>query len=180
MKKVVIIFTSILISVFSVGSFLIYTCYLHSYHRAYQSFAIQQSSNTNITKIFINPSQLYSDSETITWEDGNNEINMDGILYDIISISSEKGKVVLTVLSDYQETEMKKEFASTYDVNSSKSSSTPIKLLKQFLSLKFLNGNDFSLNEFISVGFQSLYNKYKFNLTNVFLSLETPPPTTIN
>lgn len=169
-----------MISVFSIGSFLIYSCYLHSYHSAYQSYARQQSSNTNITKVFINPSQLYSDSETISWEDDNNEINMEGILYDIISISSEKGKVVLTVLSDYQETEMKKEFASSYDVNSAKSSSTPIKLLKQFLSLKFLNDNDLSLNKFISVGFQRFYSNYKFSLTNVFLSLEIPPPTTIN
>jgi hypothetical protein len=153
---------------------------LHSYQNAYQSYAKQTHSLTTSTKILINPSQLYSDSETISWEDGNNEINMEGILYDIISISSEKGKVVLTVLSDYQETEMKKEFASSYDVNSSKSSSTPIKLLKQFLSLKFLNDNDLSLNKFISVGFQRFYNKYKFSLTNVFLSLETPPPTKIN
>ncbi len=176
MKKAIIIFSFILISIFSIGSFLIYFTYIYLYQNAYHTYIKQNKEVLNTTKVFLNPSELFANSSTITWEDNNNEIIMNGVLYDVISVSSEKGRVTLTVLSDYQEAVMKKEFASTYDASSSKSTSTPIKLLKQFLSFKFVTDSYSLSNEQITVGLR-FCNRYTFILRDVYISLETPPPS---
>ncbi len=176
MKKIIIIYTSLLITIFGLGSFLIYSYYLSSYKNAYQSYVKNNESNISTTKILINPCQLYTNSKTILWEDENKEIIKDGILYDIISIISDKGKVVLTVISDYQEQIIKKEFASVYNIHSTKSDNNPLKLLKQFLSLKFLINSN-SLFDFESIQCNStIYTNYLFSIKSIFLSKNTPPP----
>lgn len=176
MKKATIIFTFILITIFSIGSFFVYTCYLSSYQNAYQAYAKSKKNNLLTSQILINPAQLYTNSKTISWEDDNKEVVINGVLYDVVSVKLQKGEVVLTVLSDKQEQEIKNQFASTYDVSSSKSSNSPIKLLKQFLAFKFVN-NTATLGDFIlNTNEINSNTKYTFCITSVFLSQETPPP----
>jgi hypothetical protein len=170
-----IIFTLIIISVFSAGSFFIYSGYLASYKANYKAFI--NKKNVLATKISINPSQLYTNSNTLVWEDDNKEVVFNGVLYDVVSISSNKGKVVLTVLSDLEELEIKKNFASTFDVHSDQSTSNPIKLLKQFFALKYLNDMNASFELCSPKDIQLSYTEYSFSIQAVFLSKETLPPS---
>jgi hypothetical protein len=177
LKKSSIIFTLILIAFFSLGNFFIFSCYLSSYQNAYQSYVKDGQEYISSTKILINPSQLYVNCKTISWEDDNKEVVVNGILYDIVSITSYKGKTILTVLSDQQEQEIKKQFASTYDTQSTKSSNNnPIKLLKEFLALKFLNDTKECADLFLNQNASLAYAEYSFSIKQVFLSQETLPP----
>ena len=176
MKKIVILFSFILITVLSAGTFIIYYSYLSSYQNNYQSYVKKEYKHLNTTKILINPSQLYANTKTIIWEDKNKEVIIDGILYDIISIISNNSKIELTVISDTQEQEIKKQFASSYDLNSTKSSNSPIKLLKQFLAFKFLNNSNYSFNFQSNQYYSSIYTNYLFSIKSIFISKNTPPP----
>lgn len=177
MKKITIIFTLAFISLISTGSFFIYTGYLISYHNDFQSYIRNEKSNLITTEISINPSQLYVNSKTISWEFNNKELIFNDVLYDIVSINSVKGKVILTVLSDSQEQEIKKQFAENYDINPSKSSSHPIKLLKQFLAFKYIAQSDESVDIIANQSSLSNYTEYFFSIIPVFLSKETLPPS---
>ncbi len=176
MKKIVILFSFILITVLSTGSFIIYRSYLSSYQNNYQSYVKKEHKHLNSTKILIDSSQLYTNSKTIIWEDKNKEIIIDGILYDIISIISNNNKIELTVISDTQEQEIKKQFALSYELNSTKSSNSPLKIIKQFLAFKFLKNSDNSTNFQSNQYCLSVYTNYLFSIKSIFLSKNTPPP----
>ena len=118
-----------LILFLGLGNFFIFSNYLASYQNTYQSYIKSNYSHLPTTKISLNPCQLYINSKDIIWEDDAKEVIVNGVLYDIVSITYINGKAILTVLSDKQEQEIKKQFASTYDTQSAKSSNhNPIKL----------------------------------------------------
>ncbi|MGZ3930062.1 MAG: hypothetical protein ACXVP0_01590, partial [Bacteroidia bacterium] len=96
-----------------------------------------------------------------------------GSLYDVASVGFENGRVVLQLESDLTETEMRDVFASVTDEASSAPS--PLKLLKQFLSLKFLPDSVFEL-PFPETSSSPCFFSYKNNYTPVFLLTETLPP----
>ena len=72
--------------------------------------------------------------------------------------------------------ELKKEFASLYDVSSNQKTKGPFNLLKNFFTLKYLaahsdinfNNSVFSLSNFVS--FQSV------QISSIVINLDTPPP----
>ena len=162
---------------FSTSSFFIFSGYLTSYKKAFHSFIKKEQGHLSTTQISINPSQLFVNSSTITWEDDNKEIKIKGKMYDIVSVNSRRGKVILTVLSDTQEDILKKEFASTYDLQSNNTSSNPIKLLKQFLALKFIQNNCHASNGLLSSSLSPSLIEKTFELCSVVLKNETPPPS---
>ncbi len=176
MKKFIVIVTLILITVFSTASFFIYFGYLSSYQSAYQSFIKNNKLNLVTEIVSINPSQLYINSKQIIWEDDNKEIFIDGVLYDIILMASNKDKVELTILSDTKEQDIKKQFASSYDVTSTKSANNPLKLLKQFLSLKFLNTTAEFLSKTPAKICNIVFSNYTFSIKSINILPEILPP----
>lgn len=79
-------------------------------------------------------------------------------------------------MSDEKEHEIKKKIASIYDNSYSKSSNNPLKLLKKFLALKFLNTSCNSFNFELKINKLKNHILYTFNIDSIFLTQETPPP----
>jgi hypothetical protein len=174
-KKITVILVFALVSVFSAGSFFIYKSFLSSYKSDMRTYIKTHKKNLTTSVISILPSELYVNTKTITWEDNNKEIIYEGNLYDVISISSENQKMLITITSDQAEEDIQKQFAAAYDFNT-QSSGNPLKLLKQFLGLKFLSDTFFDFNPFDSLFSSQNYSIYAAHFKAVFLSIETPPP----
>lgn len=176
MKKVSVIFSFILITVFSTGSFFLHKSYLKSYKKEFKSFVFKNKKKANYSTIYINPSELYTNSKTIIWEDENKEVIYKGVLYDIVCIKTIGVKVELTVLSDEQEMKLKKQFASLFDVDSNKTTKDPFHLLKSFFALKYI-GTSSSANinkpEFI---LNQTHIYCVFKISKGFNSQTNPPP----
>lgn len=149
--------------------------YLKSYKKDFKAYVFKNKKTISFTKIEIQKKQLYKNSKNLVWEDENKEIVYFGKLYDIVSVEINYENVVLTVVSDKEEMELKKQFASIYNENDLKNSSQSAKLLKQLLSLKCVFNNDtFEFkngNNVISFGAIKLVTIQKG-----YLLIETPPP----
>ncbi len=177
MKKTVLILSVMLIVVFSTGSFFMYKCFLRSYKKEFKSYISLNKKTTATTIIKINPSELFTNSNNIIWEDENKEVIYKDVLYDIIHIENKNGKVYLTAVSDFQETELKKQFTSIYSVNSHTSTKNPFDLLKQFLALKTIIHNLESRLELFPLNCFSIKNNASLcKLQTIVLNQETPPP----
>ena len=181
MRKTAIILSVILIVVFSTGSFFAYKYFLGSYKKEFKSYLSLNKKTTATTILKINPSQLFTNSNAISWEDENKEVIYNGVLYDIVYIENKNGKVYLTVVSDFQETELKKQFASMYSIQSNTSTKNPFDLLKQFLALKtiFQNSEKY-INPFPIKCFAKKSNSKSYQLQTIVLNQETPPPDLIS
>lgn len=175
MKKITIIVTLSVICFLSLGSFLLYKGYLKAYKSDFKAYINLNKQHLPLVKYSILKSELYVNTNLIQWEDENKEIVIEGKLYDIISKTSTNNTIVLDLLEDTKEYELKKEFANSFDVEHSKSNS-PIKLLKQFLALKCITVPHFEFQDF------NLYSNFKpidhtnFIISTIFLFKETPPP----
>ncbi len=172
LKKITIIFSLIIITVLSTGTYFIHACFLKSYKADFKSFVLSNKKNLQSSEIIINSNELYINTEFIAWEDNNEEIVYKGVLYDIISIKINNEKAELTVFEDIQEKEIKNQFAKNYD----ESSDISLKLLKQFLALQYISPTTELLN---TTHFSTSLNNqtyYFFNISPGFLSQETPPP----
>ena len=134
MKKALYITITGLILVFLMGHFVAYK-YIGYIHKS----EFKKHLKTNVHKveeIEINPSQLFADSKTMRWKDGNTEVEIDGEMYDIVSIRNAGTKVILNVVMDKVEKEQfekyKKQAGSIYhNSNSGKQNA-----LKDLLNLK--------------------------------------------
>lgn len=175
LKNVVIIFIFFIISLFSCGSYLLYKTYLCSYKSNFRTYINANKKNVNHSIICITPSELYVNSNRIIWEDENKEVIYDGVLYDIVNMKYEGGKVILTAVSDEQEQEIKKQFAENFEENSNSKTNSSLKLLKQFLALKYTSNDDL-----LKINSHQILNEYQtdpvFKLEPVFISTETLPP----
>lgn len=176
LKKISVIFSFFLITVFSTGSFFIHKSYLKSYKKEFKLFVFQNKTHANYNIIKINPSELYTNSKTIIWEDENKEVVYKGVLYDIVCIKTIGTKVELTAVSDEQEMELKKQFSSLYDINSNKTTKEPVNLLKSFFALKYLVPKTIlDLNHLESI-LKPTYIHSVFKISSGFISQTNPPP----
>jgi len=159
-----------------VGSYFLHQIYLKGYKKEFKAFISKQKTKSDFSTITINPSQLYTNSENVVWEDEFKEVVYKGVLYDVVSINGKGLTVELSVVSDHQEMELKKQFASLYDVSSQEKTKGPFDLLKNFFALKFLAANsDIYFNNVVfSVGNLMIFQV--FQITSTVISLETPPP----
>lgn len=150
--------------------------YLKSYKKEFKSFVFENKTPTNYSVIKINPSELYTNSKTIIWEDENKEVVYKGVLYDIVCIKTTGVKVELTVVSDKQEMELKKQFASLYDITSSKTTKEPFNLLKNFFTLKcVISKTTFTIAN-PETNITTAYISKTSQPSQGFLFQETPPP----
>lgn len=176
MKKITIIFSFFLISVFSVGSYFLHKLYLKNYKKEFKSYVFKYKKESAFTIIDINLGELYINSIAITWEDDNKEVIYQGILYDIVSIEISVRKIRLTVVSDKQEMELKKQFASAYDINSNSTTKNPFDLLKNFFALKYIvNNSEIEFNNSIA-NYVSPNTYLLFQIKTMVIYQETPPP----
>ena len=174
MKKLSAIILTTLIVVISVGNFGLFSLFLKQYKANLQAH-IRNNTSQIVDVIHINPSELYANNKTITWEDGNKEIVYKGVLYDIVSIETIKGKVSIKAISDSKEQDYKTVYASMQEKNNTTSNS-PLNLLKQFLSLNFIetktiNTHIIHYNEDVTN-----FDYYSCPLHKGYLTMETPPP----
>lgn len=176
MKKTTVIFSFILITVFSVGNFLLHLVYLENYKEDFKEYIIKHKKEVVLTNIEIKANEMYVNSASISWEDDNHEIVYHDNLYDIIAIEYHANKVIVTVASDEQEMSLKKEFASLYDINSHNKTKSPFELLKNFFSLKFLaNCMPFQFNNVEDICSANVISQV-FQISTMVIHLETPPP----
>ena len=176
MKRVSIIFSFILITVFSTGSFFLHKSYLKSYKKEFKSFVLKNKKKAYYSAISINPSELYTNSKTIIWEDENKEVIYKGVLFDIVCVKTIGVKVELTVVSDEQEMKLKKQFASLFDIDSNKATKDPFDLLKSFFALKYIS-TSYSANICNSELILNQTHIYSvFKISKGFNSQTNPPP----
>lgn len=165
-----------LISVFSVGSFFLHQAYLKSYKKEFKSYIKSQKNVTAFSIISISPSELYTNSKNITWEDEYKEVIYKGVLYDVVKVNGKGLTVELTVVSDEQEMKLKKQFASLYDFRSNEKTKTPFDLLKSFFALKYLAANvDYGFDNHILNGTKPFSFQF-IHINSVVINLDTPPP----
>jgi len=165
-----------LISVFSTGSYFLHLVYLGNYKKEFKEYILKNKKETAFTTIHINLNELYANSASLTWEDENKEIIYKGTLYDILSIEKVGFVVTLKVVSDKQEMELNKQFASVYDINSSTTTKHPFELLKKFFALKYIIHNtSFEFNSSL-IPCISPNTNLSFKIATVLIPQETPPP----
>lgn len=144
MKKIYFIFITLVTLSLSIGSYGIFLLFLNQYHVSIKKDIEQNKVNVTDT-IYINPSELYNDSKLLQWEDDNNEVYYKGNLFDIVKINHQNTKIQILVISDKKEMDFKMSFAQQQEIN--KNSNSPLKLLKQFLNLKFVTVSEFECIE---------------------------------
>ena len=177
MKKIPVFILFSLTIVLTTGGYFFHRVHLISYKKEFKLF-IQQNKNTiETTQLIIEPSELFINTSKITWVDDNKEIYYKGKLYDIVTITRKKDSVVIDALSDSKEQKLKEEFAYSYNNDAvGKANNKPIKLLKQFLTLKYL-GTDLVEFQFLqSSNTLCFCINYNACISKVFLNKETPPP----
>ncbi len=158
------------------GSYFLHQLYLKSYKKEFKAYISKYKEQSAFSTITINPSELYSNSKHIIWEDEYKEVVYKGILYDVVSIKGKGLTVELTVVSDHQEMQLKKEFASLYDVSSNQKTKEPFNLLKTFFALKYLaTHSDISFNNSSSI-FKIFGLFQNIQINSIVINLETPPP----
>jgi len=162
--------------VLSTGSYVVSKLYLNSYKKDFKAYIFKNKKTISYTKIEIIKNQLYKNSKNLVWEDENKEIVYCGHLYDIVDIQIVNEKVVLTVVSDKQEMNLKKQFASIYNENDIKNTNQSSKLLKHFLALKCINTSNVELELLKDNVLKNPFIDIEYKTINMFLSQETPPP----
>ncbi len=165
-----------LITIFSVGSYFLHQLYLKSYKKEFKSYIQTHKEQSAFSTITITPSELYTNSANIIWEDEFKEVVYKGVLYDVVNAKGKGLTVELTVVSDHQEMKLKKEFASFYDVNSSEKTKGPFDLLKNFMALKYLAANsDFCFDNCV-FSLDNLASFKSIQINSPVINLDTPPP----
>lgn len=161
---------------FSAGAFLIHLYYLNSYKKEFKLFLKQNKVQNAQAIIYINPHELYTNSDKIIWEDENKEVIYKGVLYDILEIKNAGLRVALIAVSDAKEMILKKQFSELYNVNEHQSTKNPFHLLKHFLGLKtIMNSITICCDAYASEGVM-IHTPGFFRITSVFISEDTPPP----
>ena len=174
MKKKSVIYIVLFFLVISICNYGFFNLFLNYYK---SDFKTQIDNKTkNITDTFqIKTAQLYINFNKINWEDGNQEIRINDVLYDIAFVNTKDDISELFLVIDEEETEIKKKFSVIYDDEFSKKSNSPLQIVKQFLAFKYLSTN-YNFEFLNSQLLQSKKNNIFMSLPTVYFSVKTPPP----
>ncbi len=174
MKKKPFIFIIIFFLVISVCNYGLFNLFLNNYKIDFRVH-IEDKTEKITDKIQLKTSQLYINFNKIKWEDSNQEVRINGVLYDIASIKTKDSISELFLVIDEEEDEVKKKFALIYDDSVSEKSNSPIQIIKGFLKFNYLN--PYCNFNFL---FKKLTEKTKDNSSycslSAYLTVETPPP----
>lgn len=174
MKKATFIISLLLVTVFFTGHYFIYKSVLKSHKKEFKTYI--RSHFAKHEQLEINPSELYSDNGKIRWLDENKEICLNGVMFDIISISNSGTKVILEVVNDKHEKELmdryQNDFNETYNTGNTGKKNNH--LIKDFLSLRFFQKN-YSQIKIFSCNYDYLKDN-KSKTVNGYMTVLTPPP----
>lgn len=177
MKKVIVFILLSLAVVLTTGGYFFHKAHLFAYKKEFKSYIKAHKNNIPTTQLIIKSSQLFVNTTEITWIDDNKEVYSQGKLYDIVTITRQKDEIILTVLSDSNEQKLKETFAGLYNNDTlEKNNHKPMKLLKQFLALKYIEPLKIEFNDLEISPIEKIYLDFSFDLKNIFLPQETPPP----
>lgn len=176
LKKVIVIIVICIVAILSIGSLLFSKLYLNSYKKDFKTYLKNNKNNIEAQSLQIEQWQLFKNSKNLQWEDNYKEIVFNGNLYDVVSIEVINSKIILKLVSDKQEQSLKNKFADINNLNDNKMDSHPLKLLKQFLSLKTLVNDsiNFNSNCHFTNNDYTLFLLHKMELVNI--TPLTPPP----
>jgi hypothetical protein len=169
MRKLMIIALLMLLSVISCTGFLVYKYSLAHHRTCFRSY-LSTINDDRLEKVIIHPYELFVDSECLHWEDDNKEIIYKHTLYDIVKIESQGSSLLLLVVPDCEEEELKRKFSREQGT----SSPPYLKLLKQLLDLKYVNGDDFQFSGFEKS--MRSFDTYLFSIVPVFIATHVLPP----
>lgn len=133
----------------------------------------KELNKTEFRSVTIDRSELYRNTKDRIWEDENKELIINGELFDVTGMEIIKDKAVLTLLPDKKEKALKTEFAGLFKEDTA-SSGGLFKLLKQLLSLKFIQ--DLPLIDLSLYGTAIEYDHEEQPLPNVFHPVKQLPP----
>lgn len=130
---------------------------------------ITQTYKINKTKLFVN-------NDIMTWQDENQEIIINGRLFDIVKINKNKDEVILTLFADELEEERLNNLASLFDEDYPLNKKKLQQMVKLVLSLQFqeLNHQKINFKKQFAYFKQMLSKKQLFS--EVFIGTTTPPP----
>lgn len=117
---------------------------------------------------------VYNDEDFIVWEKYGKEINRDGILYDVVAMSTGEGKTLITCFKDKKESTVLHHFKLLQKhKRNDKEGKTPLKKLYKFNFFQIENVQSVQCN---------FFQKNKIALgrnvkpTEAFLKIFIPPP----
>ena len=177
LKKASFILIGLFLTVFLSGHFFVFKVSQAAHQSKFRSY-IQQNL-TELKKIEINPSQLYTDSKGIQWFDDNREVMIGSLMYDVVYTKNSGKTISLFLVNDENEKTLMDKYSKLADSIFDDSNPAKQDVVKDFLSLKFLQGSPFEFQapNTIVVNEQAVYAA---SLNSGVLSKETPPPSILS
>ncbi len=177
LKKSIFIFVGIVIVVFMTCHFFIYNLSVYAHKNEVQKKLDCYFGKTE--KIEISASKLFKNSEEIQWFENNTEIKYYNEPYDVVSISIESDKVILSVIDDNTERSMYEEFQGQSDVifEKNQAQNNGHKLISGFLSLKCIFTTPLNFSSTIST--TVFLKEASFSVCLGYLTVQTPPPNNL-
>lgn len=172
MRKVLFIFSLVIITVLITGNYFIYKQVTKAHKKEFKAFIRSKYAKKQTIKIY--PSELYSNNSRITWLDHNKEILFDGVMYDIISHTNDGVQVALTVVEDSQEKELMHRYKNQFDEIYNHHPKQKNSIAKDFFAFKYLiqkNNTFYKIESVIRYGTFDISKELKGYLTSSF----TPP-----
>lgn len=169
-----IIAVGLLLPVFISSHFFIFKLTQLSHQETFRSL-LKQAAPAQLKVVNINPSELYTSSLNITWLDDNREVEINGILYDVVSIKNNGLKVSLVLASDETEGELINKYKTIASGIFNEQNPTKPNVVKDLLDLKFVATRYSSFELSSKVVYPTCVAPVVyFNSTP--LSVDTPPP----
>ena len=146
--------------------FFIFKLSQNSHQNQFRAFIFKNLDK--VIKVDISPFELYSSSQKIKWLDDNKEVVIDNQIYDVIGLKNSGKTVSLFLMNDSQE----KNLIDNYNELTSSILNSPVSsksnLIKDFLSLKFLQDSPLGVCA-SEIDFVNPYLNYLADLTSVFI-----------
>lgn len=173
LKRASYIIISTLLVLFFTSNYFFYRLVDKNHKKEFKAYVLSNYAKTEI--IEINPSELFTNSNRITWKDENKEILFEDDIYDIVSYKSVGKKVQLIVVNDKQEKELMNKYKAQFNNELNNSSNNKHKIgAKDFFNFKYLTHKKISINLIASGIHYSGQKKHK--TINGFSTILTPPP----
>lgn len=174
MRKLSYIIVFSLITVFITGHYFIYKTVLNSHKKEFKAYI--NANYAKIEKIEILTNELYANSSKITWMDNNQELCINGMMYDILSITKMNSGYVLNVVKDKEEKELMYRYQNQFNelYNNGDTGKNNTNLIKDFLSLKYFQNSCLQIKTIAKS-----YSYFDFLITKIsngYLIVPSPPP----
>lgn len=159
----------ILIFLLITGRFLFFISYIKSQKPVFRSQLIQQNLSS-VKPIKIDAKDLYSNSGSMQWKEGNKELVIHGVYHEVISIKKLANSVLVFVIEDKEENQL---FEKYFSLNKNRSTFV-VELLKLLSYLTYIQNPSFRLNSPVFSD-KNETNTLQFILNQFKMKLIKPP-----